>query len=347
MPPRYYERDTSFIPAHDQPSTLLDLMLGRRIDADRALRGSGLFYDDILTGRRSISPQQYLALVDNARRLLPGEDGSFLFGQRIWPGHYGAASQALRHAATVRDALDLLARRHALLSPLATPRLWRDDRYVWLYWTDGCGAAPQWRFLAEAACAGVVALCREISGQRLPWEFFFRHERPRHVEQYWVHLGRELRFAQPLDLMRLPRHCELQACPVALPTVAQVAAQQSEEQAQALGADASFLDRVYDHLRERVCEAPSLEQVAQAFGVSPATLKRKLGKHGTGFQEQYDQVRMHVALQLFLVRGCNNEQVADYLHFHDAANFRRSFKRWTGHAPSALRPALEGAGNRT
>jgi hypothetical protein len=29
------------------------------------------------------------------------------------------------------------------------------------------------------------------------------------------------------------------------------------------------------------------------------------------------------------MRGYDNEAVAHYLCFHDATNFRRSFKRWT------------------
>ncbi|MOA47520.1 HTH-type transcriptional regulator GadX [compost metagenome] len=71
--------------------------------------------------------------------------------------------------------------------------------------------------------------------------------------------------------------------------------------------------------------------------MSPATLKRKLHKHGTHYQEQRDLVRKHVALYLYRIKGYSNEEVAAYLHFHDATNFRRSFKRWTGLSPSALR----------
>ena len=36
----------------------------------------------------------------------------------------------------------------------------------------------------------------------------------------------------------------------------------------------------------------------------------------------------------------SNEQIAAYLGFHDANNFRRSFKRWTGLTPSMLRAHL-------
>ncbi|UUZ49971.1 AraC family transcriptional regulator [Massilia sp. B-10] len=43
-----------------------------------------------------------------------------------------------------------------------------------------------------------------------------------------------------------------------------------------------------------------------------------------------------MALRLFQ-RGCDNDAVARHLGFHDANNFRRSFKRWTGLTPMLLR----------
>ncbi|MBC7993255.1 MAG: helix-turn-helix transcriptional regulator, partial [Rhizobacter sp.] len=103
----------------------------------------------------------------------------------------------------------------------------------------------------------------------------------------------------------------------------------------------SLLGALYRYLLEHVRLAPGLEQTAQHFGISPATLKRRLLAHGTHFQAELDQVRTHVALQLYQCRGFDNEQVARYLGFNDAANFRRSFKRWTGLTPSSLRDSLD------
>ena len=48
-------------------------------------------------------------------------------------------------------------------------------------------------------------------------------------------------------------------------------------------------------------------------------------------------MRKHVALHLYQVKGFSNDEVAAYLNFNDAANFRRSFKRWTGTTPNLIR----------
>ena len=74
--------------------------------------------------------------------------------------------------------------------------------------------------------------------------------------------------------------------------------------------------------------------------MSPATLKRKLSKHHSGYQQQVDRVHKHVALYLYQIKGWSNEAVAEYLNFNDPANFRRSFKRWTGSTPSLIRQLL-------
>ena len=103
--PDWYERDSRFIAAHQQPAGLIDLCLSRGIDSHRLLRGTGLFHADILAGNTLISPEQFLLLIDNAQRLLGADDSSFLFGQRLLPGHHGAASQALALAGNLQQAL--------------------------------------------------------------------------------------------------------------------------------------------------------------------------------------------------------------------------------------------------
>ncbi len=333
----WYENDSRFIPGHYQPATLIDLAMSRGIDSHRLLRGTGLFYEDIVAGKTRLSPQQFFALIGNAQRLMDADDTSFLFGQRLLPGHYGAASHALRHAQNLHQALETLIHKRALLCPLLTPRLLLDERHAYFYWQDSCGAGDQLRFLLEASMTALIAMSQWLGDERLPWECSFSHPEPRYVEQYWVNLGENTQFARQLDMMRIPREFLTRPWPSASSIAGVVAQQEASVQLDTLGVRASLLDRVYRHLRDNVRDAPNLEQLANAFAMSPATLKRKLQKHGTSFQAQHDLARKHVALYLYQIKGLSNEEVAEYLSFKDAANFRRSFKRWTGSTPGLIR----------
>lgn len=335
-----YDCDSRFIAAHYQPATLIDLALSRGIDSHCLLRGCELFHEDIVRGQARVSPRQFLTLIGNAERLLGAADSSFLFGQRLLPGHYGEASHALLHALDLQQALDHLCRFRAVLSPLLRPYLLCDEQQAHLYWLDSCGSGAQQRFVLEAGMTAVVSMARRLSGEPLPWRFHLAHPQPRQVEQYWVHLGEQLRFNQPLNRMSLPREYLHRRWPHASSTAGGVAQQGAQAQLDALGWSASFIDQLHDHLREHIRSALNLERVALAFGMSPSSFKRRLQKHGTHFQEQLDLVRTHVAIHLYQAKGYTNEEVAAYLRFNDTTNFRRSFKRWTGLVPSSLRQLL-------
>ncbi|WP_415845304.1 AraC family transcriptional regulator ligand-binding domain-containing protein [Stutzerimonas zhaodongensis] len=339
--PLGYECDTRFIAAHHQPAVLIDLALSRGIDSHQLLRGSGLFYEDVTSGEARISPDQFRMLISNAQRLLAADDSSFLFGQRLLPGHYGEVSHALTHSASLQQALEQLRQFRALLCPLLTPRMLHDEKQLHLFWTDSCGTGEQQRFITEACLTAVVALTRRLSGTRLPWRFHLAYAQPRHIEQYWVHLGEELAFDSQMTVMSLPMEYLHQPWPNASATAGRVALQASQAQLEKLGWSGSFIDQLYDHLHANIRSPLNLERVAQAFDMSPASLKRKLHKHGTGFQEQLDLARKHVALYLYQMKGYSNEEVANYLCFNDTTNFRRSFKRWTGLAPSGLRQLFD------
>lgn len=178
-----------------------------------------------------------------------------------------------------------------------------------------------------------------MSAERLPWRFNFTHAEPRYIEQYWVHLNEDVAFDQQLNMMSIPlanaNKTWLQSAPISL----QLATLGSKTQIDEIGWHESFLDSLYNYLRDNIQQNLQLESVAAAFGMSAATLKRKLLKHNTHFQEQLDFARKHVARYLYQIKGYQHQQVADYLRFNDINNFRRAFKRWTGLPPSQLRQA--------
>ncbi|SDU34628.1 transcriptional regulator, AraC family [Halopseudomonas salegens] len=334
------ECSSPFVPAHYQPACLLDLAVNRGVDSHRLLRGTGLFHDDILQGNRAISPAEFFQLIANLRQTLGTDDSSFLLGQHWLPGHFGPASHAIRHADNLHIALQRLEALSCVLSPLQKPRLRVDEHYAYVYWLDSYGSGGQRVFLLEALSAALTSMCRWLSGQRLPWQYQFRHAQPRYIEQYWVHLGEDVRFGCPLDQMRIPREYLSQPWSSASVTAGQVAEREAHAWLQQLPASAGFLDQLYDYLQENLRQPLGLERVAEVFQVSPATFKRKLHKHATGFQEQLDQARTSVAVYLYLSQGYSNDEVANYLHFNDSANFRRAFKRWTGMLPSELKTFL-------
>lgn len=336
LQPRGFERDTSFIAAHHQPAVMLDLAISRDADSHAILRGTQLFLEDMLTGNKLISPAQFLTMLDNSQKLLNAYDTSFLFGQQILPGYYGPASQVFNHADNLRQALIHLCNYHALLSPLCTPRYFESHSHFYIFWLDNCGAGSQLVFLMEAYMTAVTRMAARMSNLALPWRFSFTHAEPRYIEQYWVHLNEDITFNQQLNMMSIPQADANKAWSQSAPISLQLATLGSSIQLDELGWNASFLDTLYDYLKQHIQQNLQLEAVAAAFGMSAASLKRKLLKHNTHFQEQLDLVRKHVALYLYQVKGYQHHEVADYLHFNDLNNFRRAFKRWTGLPPGQL-----------
>nr|WP_267876193.1 AraC family transcriptional regulator [Duganella rivi] len=305
-------------------------------DGDTLLRGTGLRHWDMPSADCELTPAEYLQLLSNVMRALDSPDTSFMLGQQMLPGHYGALSHALLQAQSLRQALDILCTGHARLCPLLTPRLREEGGLAVLYWTDSFGAPSQLPALVEMHMTAVTAMCRWLSGERLPWRYCINRSAPAHVEQHEVHLGSDLRFNCHLDAMLIDPVWLDRPWPRGNAMAASVALQGGDAEAGA----PSLLTALYDYLLENIRLSPTLEGSAAAFGISPATMKRHLARHGSHFQAELDQVRTHVAMQLFQMRGYDNEAVAHYLGFHDATNFRRSFKRWTGLAPSLLRDAL-------
>ncbi|AXA90751.1 AraC family transcriptional regulator [Massilia sp. YMA4] len=320
------------IPAQLQPAQVLDYARSREATDAVLLRGTGL-----APAAPLLAPEQYLRLLANTLKALDSPDTSFMLGQQLLPGHDGALSHALLQAPSLRHALATICAGHARLTPLLRPRLqlWEGEQAgAALVWTDSFGAPALRPALVEMHMTAVVALCRWLGGTRLPWRFTFNRAAPRHVEQHEVHLGGALRFGCHMDAMLIDA-CWLDEL---WPRGNALAAARALQAAELEGMPpAGLLAVLYDYLLEHVRVGPTLEGTAAAFGVSPATLKRQLQRHGTHFQAELDQVRTHVALWLFHARRAGNEAVAQYLGFHDSANFRRSFKRWTGQAPGLLR----------
>lgn len=341
VPPLWYGSSTAFVPVLHQPALVLGHARELEVPVARLLHGVGLSEAQLLQGAGWAAPQQWLQMLANAHAAIGSPETPFAIGRQLLPGHYGAASLALRDAGSLRQALALLERHATVLSPLLMPRLVEEGELAVLLWLDAVGLRSQRAFVVDMQMAALVSMTQWLSGDNLPWTFCFNRGVPRQVEQHEAHLGSALRFGCHLDAMLLPRAWLDRPWPAAARPGAALAQQAAERAAnQAAGPERSMLVALYGLMLSHLNPPPSLEAAAAQFGFSPATFKRRLAAEGTHYQAELDRVRSHVALYLYQFRGSGNVEVARELGFHDVPNFRRSFKRWTGVTPSDLRAGL-------
>jgi AraC-like DNA-binding protein len=338
-----YEPGTALIPGRHQPALLVEHLQSLDHDAEPVLAAAGLRIKQLADPACLLTPLQYLQLLRDGARTAASAETSFMLGRQSLPGHYGAASHALLGAPTLRRALQVLVAHPARLSPLLAPHLLVEPQLAALYWTEACGAGAQRGFLVEMHMSAVAAMCDWLAGERLPWRFCFNRTPPRATETHEAHLGRRLHFNCQLDAMLIdPAWLDR---PWANPRAVRSASLQEalDREAEAEDPRHGFLAQLYRHLLAGVRANPGLERSALHFGLSPATLKRRLAAHGTHFQAELDQVRLHVALRLMHCHGFDDDAVARHLGISDPNNFRRSMKRWSGLTPSLLRVALQPA----
>jgi AraC-like DNA-binding protein len=87
----------------------------------------------------------------------------------------------------------------------------------------------------------------------------------------------------------------------------------------------------------RGADWPDADTLAAEWGVSVATLRRKLAAEGTGWQQVVDELRHDLAVRLLGDGRRSVEEVACSLGYVDARSLHRAFRKWTGAAPGAYR----------
>jgi len=84
-------------------------------------------------------------------------------------------------------------------------------------------------------------------------------------------------------------------------------------------------------------EHTDLESIANKLNISSITLRRRLSKENTSFQEIKDNHRRDTAIILLMDRSKSVADVADILGYSDPSAFYRAFKLWVGITPNQYR----------
>jgi AraC-like DNA-binding protein len=102
----------------------------------------------------------------------------------------------------------------------------------------------------------------------------------------------------------------------------------------------SVAEKVDCALREFGIASATLDGIADILGFSSRTLMRRLAHEGLTYQRVLDDYRKEWALWSFQHTDKPFTVIAFELGFGEASNFSRTFRRWFGKTPSAVRSAL-------
>ena len=330
-------------PAHHHPALLIELARSRQIADHRLLRHTGLFMDEVLKGEALLSDRQYRRLMQNIDSQKTGTELALLWGRQFFPGHYGSLSALIYNSRHLQQALECIQRHRYLACPLVSPRWVMDNSWCYLVWIDGAGTGSARHFASTAMMAAIYGLFRHRTGQSAQWYFYFAQAPSHSSALYHVSLGEKIHFGTGINLMIFPREDLFRNWVDSSDTLFKVAKHQLHGPSNRIGT-IGLPELTYRFLLRHLDQPVSLEKTAQAFGVSPASLKRHLQLCGTSFQVVLDEARLHYSLYLFQIKRLSTEQVAERLSRGDSTNFRRSFKRWTGMTPAQYRQQIAPSG---
>lgn len=85
--------------------------------------------------------------------------------------------------------------------------------------------------------------------------------------------------------------------------------------------------------------ACTVEEIAQATGLSIRTLQERLKKQGTSFKNIKDKVRYDLALKYLRNSELSLAEISEILGYSELSAFSRSFRRWHGQPANAVRLA--------
>jgi len=262
------------------------------------------------------------------------------FGSQISIASQGIFGYALMTSETINDALKLLVRYNRVILPSIGIELTthEDDVELWV----NAAHLPQSleRFYTEVLYAAVINSGSILLGRQTAIiNLQLSYSEPSDVELYHTIFGPEVRFDGVRSAMFFAKAILGSSISTSNPIARDIFRRECDRLMSRDTAGGMVSDRVQQILLQAGSEFPTSANVAKQLYMSESTLQRQLAKEGRRFQQLLDQVRFRLAKEYLTGTDLPVAEIASLLGFSDAANFRRSFKRWSNTTPSALRKA--------
>lgn len=296
------------------------------------------FDDDQAT----ITVDQFDAVLGAVARHSGRSDTGFEVGRRITFDAHGALGLAIPRCANVDQALAMVVRHYAFVTPSFTMSYRREA-------ARGCvNYRPLVGMTHETLCAinemHAVSyhflLTGAVQGCLPPYDIYMPFEAPPHAARYRELAPARVHFGPlPMPEVRIEFDAATMNLPMALadPRFVSEAQARLDDWAPRVEGETSWSGWITLMLREAEDCQPTLAQVAAIVGLGPHTLARRLAREGRSFRDLASRARFERARDLLRRTRAPISQIAYRLGYADVGNFSNAFRRATGQSPRAFR----------
>jgi AraC-like DNA-binding protein len=315
---------------------LVELVKHWDVTSEELLGPFGLSERDVAEPQTRFSHALYVSIVERARALT-GEPGiGFGWGLQMRVSTFGYLGFATMSAGTLREAIDLAIQFAALGSTAEGLRLQVEGPAASLVLDEYAdfGSVPD--VIAIARLTGLWRIAEAMTGRDLHGTSEVALPEPAYLARF-AHLVPPMAWDRPTTRLIFDAAVLDYPLVMASPVALKLAMDQCLRELQELSAGGRLVRTVRSLLSKREGGFRSAREVADAVGMSPRTLRRRLTLVRCSLSTLLDEERRDRALLLLKEQDRSLAEVAERLGYGNVQNFERAFRRLTGMTPAAYR----------
>ena len=322
-------------------SRLIARELGLQVrDLPDLLQHTGLSTRQFLDEDLTLTSAQQVHILRNALMLSGDPAFGLRLGRRLTPSTHGAIGVLANSSANLQMALQAICLYLPTRMSLISLALSSDATDLTCLCTFEIDLEAQIRrCIAETIAVIFFEFADFIIGRPLTEAHIaFDHAQPVYSARYADSLPGAFEFDAAQFRLSLP----LSAAKIPNASANRHSYELAQRQCEAMLAQLSARRSSYAYkLQKLMLSQPmgviSEEDAAAALFMTKRTLARKLKAENTGFRQIREDILARQASSYVRDKQLSVEAIASVLGYHDAANFRRAFKRWFGMPPDAYR----------
>jgi AraC-like DNA-binding protein len=306
-------------------------------DPEELLRRRGLSLAK-MSGAAVIDQDLELDIVSEAIEMLDDPILGIKVGSQVTFTSYGTYAMLLMSAPTFLETLKIGVQFQSLSLLFSHMTLHTEQDFIELRYTLPEANPKLKQFIADRDLMGTYIFIRELLEQ--PKDYFMGAgtARPKPTERilsaYQQYIDFDLKFNQAYNWVRLSRKVLNLDQKYGNHLAHQLYKVQAYELLRKFYPDSEDIVAQTKQIIEGYgAHYPTVPEVANMFGVSERTYRRKLDEANTSYRALLDEHKKNRCLNMLSQKNISVNELADVLGYAESASFLRAFKRWTGTTP--------------